>query len=290
MSVATEIQRLASAKAAIKTSIENKGVEVGEGLLDSYAQKIDQIQSSGGDTELEASYKSLIDGTRGTNVTKLPQGLNEIGAYAFYYRVNMTLEELPETITTIGNYSFSYCSNLGLKKLPSGLTTIGQQAFFQANIPINEIPETVTSIGTDAFNQSKNAVVSKLPEGLMTLGNGAFNTAGDGITIKELPIGITTIGSRLFYQCKGITEMTCLGNITKIDIYAFSCPNLVKIAFPNVTNVPTLSNTNAFAGTPIGRGTGYIYTPDNLVNSFKSASNWSTFASVILPISQMPIE
>lgn len=50
MSIANEIQRLQSAKANIKTAIENKGVTVGDGLIDTYAEKIDEI-STGGNVE-----------------------------------------------------------------------------------------------------------------------------------------------------------------------------------------------------------------------------------------------
>lgn len=48
MSIATEIQRLQTAKADIKSAIEEKGVEVGEGTIDTYAEKIGEISSGGG--------------------------------------------------------------------------------------------------------------------------------------------------------------------------------------------------------------------------------------------------
>ena len=41
----------------------------------------------------------------------------------------------------------------------------------------------------------------------------------------------------------------------------------------------TLSNTNAFSSTPIASGTGYIYVPRALVDSYKAASKWSTYAN-----------
>ncbi|MBR6741277.1 MAG: InlB B-repeat-containing protein [Clostridia bacterium] len=48
MSIATEIQRLAQAKADIKTAIENKGVTVGDGTIDTFASKISEITGGGG--------------------------------------------------------------------------------------------------------------------------------------------------------------------------------------------------------------------------------------------------
>ena len=34
-------------------------------------------------------------------------------------------------------------------------------------------------------------------------------------------------------------------------------------------------------------GTDYIYVPDNLVDGFKIATNWSTYATQIKPISEL---
>lgn len=51
MSIANEILRLQTAKADIKTAIENKGVTVGDGTIDTYAEKINEISGGEGDYE-----------------------------------------------------------------------------------------------------------------------------------------------------------------------------------------------------------------------------------------------
>lgn len=49
MSIATEIQRLQTAKADLKTAIEAKGVAIDENAtIDTYASKVDEIESGGG--------------------------------------------------------------------------------------------------------------------------------------------------------------------------------------------------------------------------------------------------
>lgn len=40
-----------------------------------------------------------------------------------------------------------------------------------------------------------------------------------------------------------------------------------------------LSNANALANTPIASGTGYIYVPRALINTYQSATNWTTYSS-----------
>ena len=45
MSIVSEITRLQNAKSDIKASIENKGVTVGDGTIDTYASKINEIST-----------------------------------------------------------------------------------------------------------------------------------------------------------------------------------------------------------------------------------------------------
>ena len=61
MSVASEIARLQNAKASIKTSIENKGVTVGDGTIDTYASKIDEIETSGIDEYFSPTISAGTD-------------------------------------------------------------------------------------------------------------------------------------------------------------------------------------------------------------------------------------
>jgi hypothetical protein len=173
--------------------------------------------------------------------------------------------QLPAGTTSIGIGAFQYCTNLALTELPAGITSIRVFTFYGCtNLALTELPSGVTTIETGAFNGCTN------------------------LALTELPSGITSIKPRVFNGCTSLTEMTCLGNITTIETGAFNgCTKLSKFALPNITSVPTLSSTNAFHSTPIASGTGYIYVPDDLVESFKSATNWSTYADQIKAISEM---
>lgn len=78
------------------------------------------------------------------------------------------------------------------------------------------------------------------------------------------------------------------------------CTTLSLIDFPAVTSIVSgslkgctaltvlilrgetvcsLTNTNALTGSAIASGTGYIYVPGALVDSYKTATNWSTYAT-----------
>lgn len=53
--------------------------------------------------------------------------------------------------------------------------------------------------------------------------------------------------------------------------------------------ISILSNTDGLSNTSIGAGVGGIYVPSNLLSSYKSASNWSSYADNIYPIDSYPI-
>ena len=64
------------------------------------------------------------------------------------------------------------------------------------------------------------------------------------------------------------------------------CPKLSTVII--LTNQIIPREDMVFYGTPILNNTGYIYVPDSLVNSYKSTSDWPTYA--IKPISELPQE
>ena len=70
------------------------------------------------------------------------------------------------------------------------------------------------------------------------------------------------------------------------------CTKLEAIVI-NSPSVFRLTNSNAFNGTPISGNyatKGYVYVPDNLVDEYKSATNWATYADQIKPLSELPQE
>ena len=194
----------------------------------------------------------------------------------------------------------------------SGITSLVKYAF-QGCSALTEIafPASLTSIGSSAFNDcTKLAIASGLGNTQLTLiGNGAFN----GCTLlKEIafPPTLTTTGQFSFMNCKALTKASGLGDtqVTEIKSEFFKgCSALTEIAFPAsltsiggsafsgcsaltyikilATTPPTLSSTSAIPST-----IGAIYVPDESIGAYQAATNWSSFASKIKGISEMPTE
>lgn len=242
---------------------------------------------SGGLTQISAY---CFQNCTNLNLPSLPEGITRIYQYAFANCTNLALTSLPESVNTIDGNAFQKCTNLALTSLPSNLTNIQSYTFEQCtNLALTSLPESITSIGSYAFYKCSNITISKYPDSFTGTSAGSYTFAEcPKITISSLPASVTTIQNNAFYRCSGLTEMTINGKVTSISNSAFGeCTSLAKLVLPNVTAVPTLSSTNALANTRIASKTGYIYVPDDLVSSFKSKTNWSTYANQIKGLSEM---
>ena len=97
----------------------------------------------------------------------------------------------------------------------------------------------------------------------------------------------TSIVNGAFYGCSKLTKAD-FSAVTSIGTQSFqSCTSLTTLILRSET-MATLGGTNAFGSMPIASGTGYIYVPSALVDSYKAASNWSTYANQIRAIEDYP--
>ena len=92
------------------------------------------------------------------------------------------------------------------------------------------------------------------------------------------------IGSYTFYYCSALTTLTLPPGMTgSIGTYAFNyCTALTSLVIQAPTMM-TLTSTSAFTSTTCN-----IYVPDALVATYRAATNWSTLAARIKPISELP--
>lgn len=172
-------------------------------------------------------------------------------------------------LENVRSTSFAYCSNL--KNIYAPLVTIlGTQAFY----------------GCSSLTSVNFPLVTKIDS------QGFYNC--NGLTSVRFPL-VTSIGSEAF-RCRSLTsvlfpKVTSIGNMCFYDAY-----NLKKVIIGTETDtICTLNNTNAFGtcyhilGTtnttynPDGLKDGYIYVPNALVADYRVATNWSTYASQIMP-------
>ena len=120
---------------------------------------------------------------------------------------------------------------------------------------------------------------------------------------------VTTVGAYAFQNCSGLTSVS-FPNVTSIGDYAFNAAHkLAKADLPKVTSIGQHSfsaanalealilrnaekvcslGSDAVSYTKISSGSGYIYVPAALVDSYKAAANWQNYADQIRAIEDYP--
>lgn len=144
---------------------------------------------------------------------------------------------------------------------------------------------TATSLRSRACQGATKLVTVNLPN-VTSVGTYAFY----GCTALEtayLPKA-TSVPSQAFYNCTKLKHADC-GQAGSIAAQAFNaCSALTELILRKTASICTLSNANGVSNTPIGKGTGCVYVPAALVDSYKTATNWSTFADQIRAIEDYP--
>lgn len=158
MSVATELTRIQSAKAALKTSIRNKGVSVSDdALISAYPALVDSIETGGGSDDV---VRDLIEGDI-TSIT-IPSGTTKIKEHMFENNQDLTSVSIPDSVTDIGANAFIACTALGTVNIPSHISNIGERAFYDVPLTSLAIPQSLKYIGSEAFNYSQIATLTLL--------------------------------------------------------------------------------------------------------------------------------
>ena len=175
------------------------------------------------------------------------------------------------------------------------------------NKPLTDAIDALTAYANSVTGESDTT----LPDAVRTLADGYGQGGGDSIWASIVDRTVTEIndtdglcaevGKYAFYDCTSLTSVI-FPSVTNIRIYAFhSCSNLLSVDLPSATSIAnyafygctalkalilrksdavcTLLHTYALNNSLIKSGTGYIYVPSALIETYKTASNWSTYAA-----------
>ena len=193
-------------------------------------------------------YTKLVD----RSITSIESNAESIGTYAFYSCSELTTANFPEA-TRIGTYAFTKCTVLTTANFPAATSIDGQYAFqYCSALTTANFPVLLKT------NKYTFQYCSKL-------------------TTINFPAA-TNIEEGAFARCTSLTTAN-FPVATTIDTYAFGyCSNLTALILRSEALV-TLAKADAFASSAIANGTGYIYVPSALIDSYKVAANWSTYAA-----------
>ena len=229
-------------------------------------------------------------------------GCTKVRTYAFNRCSNLTKVVLPSTVTEIEGYAFQNCTGLTSITVPNSVTSIGTGAFGGSGIVELDIPAGA-SIGTSLCSsaQSLESVVVRgtrdsipmytfkdcwklthveLDDNTRLLDNEAFNRCKALVSIT-LPSQLQRMNGSVFYQCESLKSVVVPSRVDYIGNFAFyGCTSLESITILRTTSVVALAGVEALQNT----NNCPIYVPADKVDSYKAASNWSTYAARIQAI------
>ena len=178
----------------------------------------------------------------GLEEINIPETVTTIGYYAFEGCENLTTVTGMKNVTEIGWSAFSGCNKLVNINLPSKLRTLGVEAFLYCeSLTEITIPKSLTVCGVDIFSGCSNLKTINFEKGITTIPESLFEGTEkgfdwylDGLEEIDIPETVTTIGSGAFYNCKNLTTVTGMKNVTEIGWSAFGgCNKLVNINLPS---------------------------------------------------------
>ena len=198
------------------------------------------------------------------------------------YKNSVQKIEIGSGVTNIGYYTFYGCYSLASITIPNGVTNIGPQAFYACySLASITIPNSITGIGPQAFYGCSSLALITIPNSITGIEEFAFYGCSSLASIT-IPNGVTSIGGNTFQKCYSLASITIPNSITGIGSEAFyACYGIAFYDFSNHTSVPTLARTDAF--TDISADC-QIRVPGSLYDTWKAATNWSTYADYIVPI------
>ena len=202
----------------------------------------------------QATLDGLVDGT----LTALEESkITKLADYALWS--NGTIESVSfPNLTDVGLYAFNGCTSLSSITAPN-ITKIGNYAFASCYSLFSISLQHVTRIGNQPFGGASIGQII-LPA---CTSFGSNIASGSAAGLVDIYNNVSSMGSTLSGG----------SYLSSVILRGDTCGNC---------------STGSFNSTPIANGLGYIYVPSNLVDTYKSATNWSNYASQIVAIGEYP--
>ena len=275
----------------------NEGYEQGLfiGSLDFIFDEFNQSYTLGGETEYSADplrYRGsateiiIPDTFNGYPVTKI--GMN------YFNYSNIESLFIPASIVEIEN-GITGCLNLKYIE-------VDEDNLYYEDINNTFLVEKANNyLISYALGLNENNVV--IPDGIQFICSGVFNS--QNINSLFIPASVERIYNYTFSLGCGISSITFAenSNLTRLDDRAFYMSNVINLNLPAsvnyfgencfyMSNLETITINSSSVipfGTSMFDGCNYlttIYVPADLVDSYKSASGWSNYASKIQAIAE----
>lgn len=207
----------------------------------------------------------------GSNITTL----NATYCFAYLYALR-TISLSSKTSTTLGTHWIRNAINLVAIVIPEGFKSLDTYALYNlTNCNYVALPSTLTSLGVSSLMYSQWCSLT-VPKALLSLANSSLSN-NTKITSFRIPPNLTTLGSTVFNACNALKYLKFPKTLTTIGNTCFASLRDCEYDFTDLTSVPTGGTTMFSALYPNAK----IYVPASLVTTWKTATNWATYANYI---------
>lgn len=190
----------------------------------------------------------------------------------FCAQKNLTTVDLPNV--TYMKYGFQDCTSLKNVNLPA-LVDVYEDAFLNCtSLEEIDLPSAVNFSGYSNFKNCKKLGSINVPLAV------TCPSLASCVVLPRLHLpSVTVFNTNACRGCSALSFVDTGASLTKINSFSFyDCASLKTLIIRATTDVVSLYDTKVFYSTPITAGTGYIYVPSDLLESYKTADNWSTYA------------
>ena len=115
---------------------------------------------------------------------------------------------IPNGVIEIGDYAFQNCDSLTSVTIPDSVTTIGYEAFYDCeNLESVTLGKNVRTIGSYAFRGCRKLTTITISDSVTEIGSYAFDDC-QALESVTIPDSVTKIGRYAFSGCEALTSVT----------------------------------------------------------------------------------
>ena len=171
--------------------------------------------------------------------------------------------------------SFANCTSLEKITFPEGVTALGSFAY----TALKSI-DCGSATKISSCNYCRQLEQISFPN-VTSVGGFQYCEKLEQVNFPKLE----NVGTQCFWY-SGLKKAD-FGSLSSIGNLAFWATPLETLIIRRET-LCTLTGTRALGNTPISSGSGYVYVPSALVNTYKAATNWTAYSAQIRAIEDYP--